>query len=119
MPRHSVFVLSAAGLVVLTAVLTHLASERRAAEQEQLQAQKIAHLAMQAKTLRGNLTRLKQVVRELEAALAEAGRHEEQDQGGTAAQPEEDESSENPDPSASQPAGWLGPPSLIRPRPAP
>ena len=82
MPRHSVFVLSAAGLVALTAVLTHLASEHRAAEQEQLQAQKIAHLAMQAKTLRGNLTRLKQVVRELEAALAEAGRHEEQDQGG-------------------------------------
>ena len=57
MPRHSVFVLSAAGLVALTAVLTHLASEHRAAEQEQLQAQKIAHLAMQAKTLRGNLMR--------------------------------------------------------------
>ena len=36
MPRHSVYVLSAAGLVVFTAVLTHLASERRAAEQEQL-----------------------------------------------------------------------------------
>ena len=86
MPRHSAYVLSAAVLVVMTAVLTQLVLDWKTAEEKRAQAQKIAHLALESKTLRNSLARLKLVVRELQAAMPEAGRHEEQEGGAAQSQ---------------------------------